>query len=260
MAARAESGLWVFYSVKFRGISVKRLLLTAAACAAIATCAHAGTPTVDGTLDASYGAPTAVVGYDPTALDSNFGEPGNASKYIGYSIYLQTDSKNLYGFLQASGPGASVAPFANLYFDIDPKNPDDQGSDIGFELSPGAQNFFIPDNGTKTAVSGIDVVSADGGLAIEFSIPMTFFTTVVPGVTYDAGTIVPTIGGPVVMRLSQSFGYSVAGGSSYGDTRLGEFTVKGAVPEPASWSLMILGFLGAGAGLRASRRRSAAAA
>lgn len=33
-----------------------------------------------------------------------------------------------------------------------------------------------------------------------------------------------------------------------------------AVPEPASWALMLTGFLGAGAALRAARRHQAALA
>lgn len=37
-------------------------------------------------------------------------------------------------------------------------------------------------------------------------------------------------------------------------------TQSGAVPEPASWALMLSGFLGAGSALRASRRRQAAVA
>jgi hypothetical protein len=35
-------------------------------------------------------------------------------------------------------------------------------------------------------------------------------------------------------------------------------SVTGAVPEPASWALMLTGFLGAGAVLRTARRRQVA--
>jgi hypothetical protein len=67
-------------------------------------------------------------------------------------------------------------------------------------------------------------------------------------------------GGQVILRLSQSFGYSVAGGDTYGTDRLGAFTLPGgAVPEPAGWAMMIVGFLGAGGVLR-TRRKAALAA
>src|SRR4051812_35407670 len=56
--------------------------------------------TVDGSLDASYGAATA-----------NVTNPG----FLPYSIYLKAENGGVYGFLQASGP--SGLPFTNLYFD-----------------------------------------------------------------------------------------------------------------------------------------------
>jgi len=55
----------------------------------------------------------------------------------------------------------------------------------------------------------------------------------------------------VVLRLSQSFGYSVAGGGSYGDDRLGVVTLEAsAVPGPVVVAL----------GLIAWRRRRMATA
>jgi hypothetical protein len=51
--------------------------------------------------------------------------------------------------------------------------------------------------------------------------------------------------------------------SPYADGGLGDNSayqlVSGGVPEPAGWALMLTGFLGAGAALRANRRRTAAA-
>jgi hypothetical protein len=41
---------------------------------------------------------------------------------------------------------------------------------------------------------------------------------------------------------------------------LDNVSVSGGVPEPASWALMLSGFLGAGGAIRASRRRQAAVA
>jgi hypothetical protein len=54
------------------------------------------------------------------------------------------------------------------------------------------------------------------------------------------------------VNLSQSFGYAVAGGSSFGPNRLGVVTIGGtpAVPEPATWAMMIGGFGLIGATMR----------
>ena len=50
------------------------------------------------------------------------------------------------------------------------------------------------------------------------------------------------------------------GGRSYGNDSTGlALTVSGAVPESATWGLMIMGFGGVGAMLRSSRRRTVAA-
>lgn len=57
----------------------------------------------------------------------------------------------------------------------------------------------------------------------------------------------------MVLRLSQSFGYSVAGGRTYGADRLGEASIA-AVPVPtAAWAgFGLLGSLGT---LKMIRRR-----
>ena len=231
---------------------MKRLLIAAAVAAvAIGGSAHAAIA-VDGTRDAAYGLPTAHVGFDASAPTGNFGSPGNVNQATAYDIYLHDESGALYGFLQADSSTAGLN-FANLYFDLDPAN--HNGSDLGFEIAN--NDAFIPGrSGAATPLPGMTF--ALGGNSFEFSIDNSYFTTAIPGLNYYAGHTLAAPGGKVVLRLSQSFGYSVAGGTTYGPDRLGAFTLAGGVPEPASWSMMILGFLGAGSALR-TRRRAASA-
>jgi hypothetical protein len=226
------------------------LLIAAAAVAAIATSANASI-TVDGILDGAY-AHTASVAHDPGAPEGNFQAPTAGSDAISYDIYLASDANNIYGYLKTSGDGASVGDFANLYFDLDPAN--GNGSDIGFEVT-NSRGFVAGGSG----YSPVALTYFAGSGIVEFSIPNSYFMVPMTGLEpqYDPSQQFAAIGDKVTLRLSQSFGYSVAGGASYGDNRLGSVTLGGAVPEPASWSMMILGFLGAGSALRSRRRQAA---
>ncbi len=230
---------------------MKFLFLTAVT-ALSASAAHA--IVVDGSYDAAYGAATATVAYNASAPNSNFGAPTGESAYVAYSIYLASQNGYVYTYLRAdpSSGGASAGAFNNLYFDIDPAN--NNGSDVGFELSAGTQNVFIPGLSGPVAASGITVSASGDGLGLEAAIPISYFTDAYPGLTYYPGQQFATAGSLVRLRLSQSFGYSVAGGPTYGDNRLGSVNLEpaAAVPEPASWALMIAGFAMTGF---AARRR-----
>jgi hypothetical protein len=231
---------------------LKKLLVAAAATAAIATSANASI-TVDGVLDGAY-THTATVTYNPLAPSGNFQSATSESNAIGYDIYLASDASNIYGYLKTSGPGAEVGDFANLYFDLDPAN--GNGSDIGFEVT-NSRGFVA--GGTPNSYSPVALNFFANGGVVEFSIPNTYFMGPMAGLEsqYDPAQQFAMNGDRVVLRLSQSFGYSVAGGPSYGADRLGAVTLGGAVPEPATWSMMILGFLGAGAAVRSRRRQAA---
>ena len=108
-------------------------------------------PIVNGTLTpGEFGPMTATVGYDPSAPTGNFQSPSNVAQ-VGYSIYMTATDGYLYGAFQTSGllGGANAQNFANLYFDLDPQN--NNGSDLGFEMSPTGILAFIPGvDGTVT--------------------------------------------------------------------------------------------------------------
>lgn len=231
---------------------MKQLLLGAALAAAMASTARAAI-SVDGVLDAGYGAAMSHVFYDPAAPLGNFGAPTDKNHAIDYDIYLSSDANNIYGMLIAGPNGVSAGPFANLYWDINPST----GSDIGFELSAGAQNVFRP-GGANLGDAPDMLVALSGDLkSLEFSIPNHYFLTPPAGLLLAPG-IVPAPGATIRLNLSQTFGYSVAGGQAfYGDNRLGTVVLGGAVPEPATWAMMIIGLGAAGSMIR--RRRAVTA-
>lgn len=233
-----------------------KLLLAGAAALAFSASAASAAITVDGVLDAGYGAPTAFVGYNPQAPNSNFQTPTNEADSTSYNIYGKVDGNALYGFWQANPNGTDPnAPFAavNLYIDTDPDT--SSGSDIGFEITndrafrPGVFTGG-PNNDGYSAPLGLSFFAS--GNVVEFAIPLSLLQQGIASLpNFGANKFVPN-GGRFRFQLSQAFGYSVAGGASfYGNNRLGSFNAP--VPEPTTWALMIGGFGLAGA---AMRRRS----
>lgn len=202
---------------------------------------------VDGAYDTDYGAVKSTVAYDPGAPTSNFGG-GPTNHTTAYSIYLKEQGGSVFGYLKASGPGTPL-PFANLYFDLDRAN--GNGSDLGFEVFN--DRAFVPGVAGYSAALGLQFAMSGDGTGLEFRLPDTLFTGPIAGLNYYPGQVFTAPGGDLVLRLSQSFGYSVAGGATYGDDRLGVVQLAGAVPEPSTWAMMILGF--AGVGFMAYRRK-----
>jgi hypothetical protein len=177
---------------------------------------------VDGLYDSDYGAPTASVAHDPSAPDSNFGTPGNTTAGAAYNIYLTSQGGFVYGLVQITGNAESSAgAFANVYFG------NAGGSTIGFEITNG--NVFKPGVPGSFALP-YSFSIAPGGTGIEFALSESLFTSPIGATGINAGL---NPGDQLILRLSQSFGYSVAGGATYGADRLGAVTLEAsAVPGP----------------------------
>lgn len=201
--------------------------------------AQAGPLGVDGTIGAEWaGANTVSVLYNPAAPTGNFGAPTNQNSEVGYTIYTRSDSLYVYVGLQTSTNYAGGLNFANLYFDTNPGS----GSDVGFEVSnqqafiPGSPGYFPYTVALNDIHYALTAGSASTPSVIEFAVPVAFFTTDPLGMGFPVATTA------VQLRLSQSFGYSVAGGSSYGPDRLGTVSLAStAVPEPATVGALVLG-------------------
>jgi hypothetical protein len=222
---------------------MKYLLFAAAALLAVST---------------SVVASTVSVATDPNAPQGNFQTAGNTAT-AGYDLTLGDNGSSVIGTIAQTG-GTAVGSFANLYFDLNPTVMN--GSDLGFEMGSGGVTAFIPGKNGQAGFSTVinptfytfSSLTTGGLTTLNFSLANSLFTSPIANLSYYPGQTFESI---VTLRLSQSLSYSVAGGSSYGQSRLGSITVgTGAVPEPATWAMMLVGFGGLGAVLR--RRRGQA--
>lgn len=241
-------------------------ILKCGAVVALGLASPAFAQSVDGILSPGEytGSTTAVIATDSDAPVGNFLAPTNVAT-AGYTIYLTDTSGSLFGLISQTG-GSAVGPFANLYFDLNPTVGD--GSDLGFKMGLNGVTAFIPgldgQPGFSTLVNpslfNTASVTANGLTTFEFRLSNSLFTSAIQGLNYYSGQTFEPL---VTLRLSQSLSYSVAGGPTYREDRLGTVAVSartGAVPEPASWAMMLIGFGGIGIALRRRRQIARTAA
>ena len=225
------------------------------AASSLSLAAHAMPMGVDGIFSAGeYTGVAKTVGYDPN-VPTDFSTINSASETVAYDVYTKAQSGFVYVFIMPRPDlGGSLAnipqpAFANLYFDLDPAA--GNGADILFETSsnPTRTATLINANSNQFRVDAPDV-AAVFSTGYEVAIPNEYFQQVA-GLTYEPGQGFPGDTGNVVLRLSQSLGYSPVGGASFGPDRLGSLNLAPAaataVPEPASMALLGAGLVAVGA-------------
>lgn len=236
--------------------------------AAVATCAlFAGganaAPIIDGGLTPTEYAGSLITtvtrgtGVDPATQGP--GSPGAFVENASYTVYYTSDASNVYVGLQSVGSSGGLA-FANLYFDTN--NAVSPGSDIGFEVTnnrafrPGVPGYSAV---SLTSIGGLFASSTSAtGDVVEFKIPWAAFTSDIFGL---GGALVGP-GGQLQLRTIQAFNYAGATGDGIDQGAISRFgfqtapAANAAVPEPATWAMMVLGFVGVGF---AMRRRSKSA-
>lgn len=214
----------------------------------------------DGIIGGEWSGITPVqVAYDSAAPLGNFGAPGPTNHNTGYEIFTRSDSSYVYVALRTTGPtDAQGLVFSNLGFALryGAGAFGTSESTIGFEVTndraiKGGNTF--PDTPADLIRQGVVTGTPADPDVIEVAFHWSIFLQNALGVTGYGLPPGETVAGLRLFR-SQSFGYSVAGGPTYGNNLLGFLTppaVIASAPEPSTLSLLAF----AGGGVLVVRRR-----
>lgn len=206
-------------------------LVTLLSLVASASAASVG---VDGVIGSEWtGATEKTVTQDPSAATSNFASP-ITSNAIGYNVYSRSDADYAYFALQStSATTHGINDFANLYFATGYPSDDTTYFVVGIA---GDGSFYGVNPATSMTYSlagtGVDVAKG-GSTVIEIAIPFAALAAV-PQFNFS---------GSIALFMSQSFGYSVAGGSGFGSDFLGVDSVAAPLPAVAGMGTSLLSLL-----------------
>ena len=154
----------------------------------------------------------------------------------------------------ASITGVNLQTFNSIGYDgLDPFTIEIYNADRSAIVFSQALTSTLVSNQTDTSGYNNDTVHADiTGLNLaagDYWVGFLGTHFAVAGVGGGNGGLIDT-----TPHTGVDLQYSLGGNSAY------QLLSGGGAPEPASWALMLTGFLGAGAALRANRRRVAATA
>ena len=192
------------------------------------------------------------IAFDPTAPSSNFGAPSKTTNGPSYTVQTGIDSSFFYVDIATNSVGDGN-DFSNIYLG---------GAKFTNNLVIEVTNHRITSTASGTPYYELNgtgyTYSSTGtpatGYDISFALPVSFLETNPDSLAYASSPLVA--GDQVRVSGSQSYGYTYVGGqSNFGDNRLGsQILPAGAVPEPAAWAMMLVGFGAIGGAVRTSKR------